>query len=85
MKLTRAKLESLVDDLILKTRGPGRGRRSRMPASRPHEIDEVVLVGGMTRMPKVQQVVKELFGRAPSGREPGQGGRRRRPPSRAAS
>ncbi len=40
-------------------------RRSRTPASRPPKIDEVVLVGGMTRMPKVQQVVKELFGKEP--------------------
>jgi molecular chaperone DnaK len=64
MKLTRAKLESLVDDLIEKTKGPCRAaiKDAGLQAA---EIDEVVLVGGMTRMPKVQQVVKDLFGREP--------------------
>ncbi len=64
MKLTRAKLESLVSDLIDKTIGPCKAalKDAGMQAA---EIDEVVLVGGMTRMPKVQQVVKELFGKEP--------------------
>ena len=64
MKLTRAKLESLVSDLIDKTVGPCKAalKDAGMQAA---EIDEVVLVGGMTRMPKVQQVVKELFGKEP--------------------
>jgi molecular chaperone DnaK len=64
MKLTRAKLESLVADLIDKTIGPCKAalKDAGMQAA---EIDEVVLVGGMTRMPKVQQVVKELFGKEP--------------------
>ncbi len=64
MKLTRAKLESLVADLIDKTVGPCKAalKDAGMQAA---EIDEVVLVGGMTRMPKVQQVVKELFGKEP--------------------
>ncbi len=64
MKLTRAKLENLVADLIEKTVGPCKAalKDAGMQAA---EIDEVVLVGGMTRMPKVQQVVKELFGKEP--------------------
>ncbi len=64
MKLTRAKLESLVDDLISKTKAPCQQalKDAQLKAA---DIDEVVLVGGMTRMPKVQQVVKELFGKEP--------------------
>ncbi len=64
MKLTRAKLESLVDDLIQKTIGPCKAalKDAGLQAA---EIHEVVLVGGMTRMPKVQEVVKNLFGREP--------------------
>ncbi len=64
MKLTRAKLESLVDDLILRTRGPCE-QAIKDAGLKAADIDEVVLVGGMTRMPKVQQVVKELFGKEP--------------------
>ncbi|MGE3066755.1 MAG: molecular chaperone DnaK [Hyphomicrobiaceae bacterium] len=64
MKLTRAKLESLVDDLIEKTKEPCR-RAISDAGLKAAEIDEVVLVGGMTRMPKVQQIVKELFGKEP--------------------
>jgi len=64
MKLTRAKLESLVDDLIARTRGPCE-QAIKDAGLKAAEIDEVVLVGGMTRMPKVQQVVKELFGKEP--------------------
>jgi molecular chaperone DnaK len=64
MKLTRAKLESLVDDLISKTRGPCE-QALKDAGLKAAEVDEVVLVGGMTRMPKVQQVVKELFGKEP--------------------
>ncbi|MFO1172463.1 MAG: molecular chaperone DnaK [Hyphomicrobiaceae bacterium] len=64
MKMTRAKLESLVDDLIQKTIGPCKAalKDAGLQAA---EINEVVLVGGMTRMPKVQEVVKQLFGREP--------------------
>jgi molecular chaperone DnaK len=64
LKLTRAKLESLVDDLISKTKTPCELalKDANMKAA---EIDEVVLVGGMTRMPKVQQIVKEMFGKEP--------------------
>jgi molecular chaperone DnaK len=64
MKLTRAKLESLVDDLIMRTRGPCE-QAIKDAGLKAADIDEVVLVGGMTRMPKVQQVVKELFGKEP--------------------
>ncbi len=64
MKLTRAKLESLVEDLIEKTKGPCL-QAIKDAGLKAAEIDEVVLVGGMTRMPKVQQTVKELFGKEP--------------------
>jgi molecular chaperone DnaK len=64
MKLTRAKLESLVEDLIEKTRPPCH-QALKDAGLKAAEIDEVVLVGGMTRMPKVQQVVKEMFGKEP--------------------
>src|SRR6185312_3953959 len=62
MKLTRAKFESLVDDLVQKTIGPCKAALKDAGLS-PSDIKEVVLVGGMTRMPKIQQVVKEFFGR----------------------
>jgi molecular chaperone DnaK len=64
MKLTRAKFEALVDDLIQKTVEPCR-RAIKDAGLSAAEINEVVLVGGMTRMPKVQEVVKQLFGREP--------------------
>jgi len=64
MKLTRAKLESLVDDLIEKTKGPCL-QALKDADLKAADIGEVVLVGGMTRMPRVQQVVKELFGKEP--------------------
>jgi molecular chaperone DnaK len=65
IKLTRAKLEALVDDLIQKVVGPCNAalKDSGLKTS---EIDEVILVGGMTRMPKVQAKVKEIFGKEPS-------------------
>ena len=64
MKLTRSKLESLVDDLIQKTIGPC-DAALRDASLKAAEIDEVVLVGGMTRMPKIAQVVKNFFGKEP--------------------
>ena len=64
MKLTRAKFESLVDDLVQKTIGPCKAALKDAGLS-ANDIKEVVLVGGMTRMPKIQQVVKEFFGREP--------------------
>ena len=68
IKLTRAKLESLVDDLIQKTVGPVKQalKDAGVTAS---QINEVILVGGMTRMPKVQEAVKQIFG----GKEPHKG------------
>lgn len=65
MKLTRAKLENLVDDLIQKTMGPVKACLKDAKKT-VKDIDEVVLVGGQTRMPKVQAVVKEFFGREPN-------------------
>ena len=64
IKMTRAKLESLVDELIQRSIEPCRVamRDAGVTAS---DIDEVILVGGMTRMPKVQEEVEKLFGRAP--------------------
>jgi molecular chaperone DnaK len=64
MKLTRAKLESLVDDLIQKTVGPCQNAL-KDAGLKAAEINEVVLVGGMTRMPKVVETVKNFFGREP--------------------
>jgi molecular chaperone DnaK len=64
VKLSRAKLESLVDDLIERTVGPCRTALKDAGLS-PSDIDEVILVGGMTRMPKVQEKVKEIFGKEP--------------------
>ncbi len=64
MKLTRAKMESLVDDLVQRTVGPCEAALSDA-GIKAGEIDEVVLVGGMTRMPKVQETVKSFFGKEP--------------------
>src|ERR1700749_4402634 len=64
IKITRAKLESLVDDLIQKTVGPVKQALKDAGVS-AGQIDEVILVGGMTRMPKVQEAVKALFGKEP--------------------
>jgi molecular chaperone DnaK len=64
MKLTRAKFESLVDDLVQRTIAPCKAALKDAGVT-PAEIDEVVLVGGMSRMPKVQEVVKQLFGKEP--------------------
>ena len=64
LKLTRAKLEALVDDLVQRTVEPCRKALKDAGLS-AGEIDEVVLVGGMTRMPKVQEIVKQFFGKEP--------------------
>jgi molecular chaperone DnaK len=64
MKLTRAKFEALVDDLVQKTIDPCR-QAIKDAGLTAADINEVVLVGGMTRMPKVQEVVKQLFGKEP--------------------
>jgi molecular chaperone DnaK len=64
MKITRAKLEALVDELIQRTVGPVK-QALKDAGVAANQIDEVILVGGMSRMPKVQDVVKQLFGREP--------------------
>jgi molecular chaperone DnaK len=64
MKLTRAKLEQLVDDLLQRSMGPVRQALSDAGVD-AKKIDEVVLVGGMTRMPKIQQLVQDYFGKEP--------------------
>jgi molecular chaperone DnaK len=64
IKMTRAKLESLVDELIQRSIEPCRVAMKDAGVT-PGDIDEVILVGGMTRMPRVQEEVEKLFGRAP--------------------
>src|SRR6476469_6476659 len=63
-KLTRSKFEQLVDDLLQKTVGPTKQALSDAGVD-PSKIDEVVLVGGSTRIPKVQQIVRDVFGKEP--------------------
>lgn len=65
LKLTRAKFESLVGDLIKRTIEPCK-KAVKDAEVKTSEIGEVILVGGMTRMPKVQEIVQEIFGRQPS-------------------
>src|SRR5687767_7351021 len=64
LKLSRSKFEALVDDILQRTMGPCK-QALQDAGVKPSEIDEVVLVGGSTRIPKVQQLVKELFGKEP--------------------
>jgi molecular chaperone DnaK len=64
LKLTRAKLEQITDDLLQRSMGPVR-QALKDAGVEPRDIDEVVLVGGMTRMPKIQQLVKDYFGKEP--------------------
>ena len=64
IKLSRAKLETLVDDLVQRTVNPCKAAL-KDAGLKAGDIDEVVLVGGMTRMPKIQEVVKEFFGKEP--------------------
>jgi len=64
LKLTRAKFESLVEDILQRTAGPSR-QALQDAGVKLSEIDEVVLVGGSTRIPRVQQIVKDLFGKEP--------------------
>ena len=85
MKLTRAKLEALCADLLDRLDGPCVTALKDAGPRAPSDIDEVILVGGMTRMPAVQARVKKLFGKEPQqGRQPGRGRRHRRRASRAA-
>jgi molecular chaperone DnaK len=64
LKLTRARFEQLVEDLLQKTVGPTKQALTDASVD-PRQIDEVVLVGGSTRIPRVQQIVKDLFGKEP--------------------
>jgi molecular chaperone DnaK len=64
MKLTRAKFEQIVEDLLQKTVGPTKQALADAGVD-PSKIDEVVLVGGSTRIPRVQSIVKDLFGKEP--------------------
>ena len=64
IKLTRAKMESLVEDLLERTKIPCE-KALKDAGLKASDINEVILVGGMTRMPKVQEIVKEFFGRDP--------------------
>ena len=64
MKLSRAKLEQLIDDLLQRSMGPVK-QCLKDAGAEPKNIDEVVLVGGQTRMPKIQQMVKDYFGKEP--------------------
>src|ERR1700753_3109439 len=64
LKLTRAKLESLVDDLVQRTIEPCKAALRDAGLS-ANQIDEVILVGGMTRMPKIAETVKQIFGKEP--------------------
>jgi len=64
LKLTRSKLEQLVGDLLERSMGPVQ-QCLKDAGVEPKDIDEVVLVGGMTRMPKIQQLVKDFFGKEP--------------------
>src|SRR5437764_1051276 len=64
LTLTRAKLEQLVDDLVKRTLPPME-QALKDAGLKPTEIDEVILVGGQTRMPKVQEIVKKVFGKEP--------------------
>jgi molecular chaperone DnaK len=65
LRLSRAKFEQLTDDLIERTRGPVL-QACQDAGIRPNEVDEVVLVGGSTRIPKVQELVRNLFGKEPN-------------------
>jgi molecular chaperone DnaK len=64
MKLTRAKLESLIEDLLQRTVGPTK-QALKDAGLDPSKIDEIVLVGGSTRIPRVQTIVREMFGKEP--------------------
>ena len=65
IKLTRARFEQMIDDILQRTVGPCKQALQDAGVT-PQQIDEVVLVGGSTRMPKVQQMVRELFGKEPN-------------------
>src|SRR6185312_11900713 len=64
LRLSRSKLEQLVEDIVTRSMGPCK-QAMKDAGVEPKDIDEVVLVGGQTRMPRIQQLVKELFGKEP--------------------
>jgi molecular chaperone DnaK len=64
MKLTRARFEQMVEDIIQRSVGPCKQALADANVT-PNQIDEVVLVGGQTRMPRIQQIVRDLFGKEP--------------------
>src|SRR5258708_7242361 len=64
MKLTRARFEQMVEDVIQRSMGPCKQAMTDAAVT-PQKIDEVVLVGGQTRMPRIQTLVRDLFGREP--------------------
>src|SRR5205807_5602784 len=64
MKLTRARFEQMVEDILQRSMGPCK-QAMKDAAVTPAQIDEVVLVGGQTRMPRIQAMVRELFNRYP--------------------
>ncbi len=66
IKLTRARFEQMVDDILQRSDWALQAGSGRTPACTPAQIDEVVLVGGSTRIPKVQQIVRDLFGKEPN-------------------
>ena len=66
--LTRAKFEQLVDDLIQRTIAPME-QALKDAGIKPNEIDEVLLVGGSTRIPKIQEIVRKFFGKEPLGQK----------------
>ena len=65
MKLTRARFEQMVEDIIQRSVGPCKQAMQDAGITNPSQIDEVVLVGGQTRMPRIQQIVQNLFGKEP--------------------
>src|SRR5712691_3520459 len=64
MKLTRSRFEQMVEDIVQRSMGPCKQAMTDASVT-PQKIDEVVLVGGQTRMPRIQQLVRDLFGREP--------------------
>ena len=71
MKLTRARFEQMVEDIVQRSVGPCKQALADAGVN-PSQINEVVMVGGQTRMPRIQQLVRDLFGREPhKGRQPG--------------
>jgi molecular chaperone DnaK len=78
MKLTRAKLEQLAEDIVMRSIPPVK-QALEDAGLKPEDIDEVILVGGQTRMPMIQKLVRDFFGKEPhKGVNPGRSGGGRR-------